>query len=261
MVCYRRSLMFTESSLYTRHCSKRFCVYTHSIVTQHFKEELLLLPHLTSLGIPMRTRPGQGPQWKPWSPKGSATNTPERLRRTLSSPSELPALWELSPELDPRDPLGPPRPCFRLKLVPDTHKTLESLRRKGARGAEGREMQRETSQGIRVPTGAKNRLGIPRIFPFVFSFFTLCPSQDPWHLTKAAKILFSNVMQIVPVPLPPPRAREKPSRERARAAPAGQSLEGTMSWWQGLGTPTLSPQNEARPCGGRGAGSWCPHHP
>lgn len=59
-------------------------------------------------------------------------------------------------------------------------------------------MQRETSWYIRIAPDAKNKLGIPRIFPFVFSSLALCPSQNPWHLTKAAQILFSNVMQINP---------------------------------------------------------------
>lgn len=62
----------------------------------------------------------------------------------------------------------------------------------GTGGVEGVGMQRETSQCLRILTSAKNKLGIPRIFPFVFSSLATVPFARPLASNKTAKILFSN---------------------------------------------------------------------
>ncbi|KAL0596845.1 putative uncharacterized protein CCDC28A-AS1 [Plecturocebus cupreus] len=61
---------------------------------------------------------------------------------------------------------------------------------------------------------------------------TLYPSQEPWHLIKAAKILSSDVMQIISSPLPPLESPTEHWAEKVRsgeATLAEQNLDGSKS--------------------------------
>lgn len=74
--------------------------------------------------------------------------------------------------------------------------------------------------------GVKSKLGIPKIFPFVFSSLACVSFIKP--LTKAAKMLCKSAL----LPLPPLGAKGATDPTKRTDALAEQSPEDTVSWRQ-----------------------------
>lgn len=151
--------------------------------------------------------------------------------------------------MDPEIPPGTSKGSFQAQIGP-RHSLTKLLKVLGGRwgGGGGRLRRREKLPSeLRFLLVLRTNWEFPEYFLLFFHLWPLCPSEDPWHVTKAATILFSNVMHTNhPTPTPcTRRVKEKLSGEQKKGEGGpGQSLEGSVCVCVCVGAAVGCPGND-----------------